>query len=493
MVRYPRAILKILTMFLFDSSSLQAISHYIQNDSDQPFIIHGESGFGKTSIMAKAASEVKGYMQQENRPSVLLRFCGTSAASSNIRQLLESLCHQLAFVTEQSQHQIPTDFRLIKAHFQDLLIKSDFPGLVVIFLDALNQLSKADSAHKLDWLPSKIAPNVKIIVSTITEEDGILKRLKNKIKKTQYSMEITQMTSKLCEDILKKNLSSRGRIITFVQSGLVRDVFTKCSNPLFMKLTYEEALSWKSYTMIPEGALATSVTTCIHKLFDRLEEKHGQVMVARSLGYITASKEGISESEMEDVMSIDDVLLNAVFVWWEPPIRRIPPMLFPRVHNDISGYLTEREVDETTVMYWYHQQFIIAAKERYLSNPDTMRDIHSNLSDFFLGKWSRLRQKSFKYEQFLATRLRLKNRKSAAIRYVPEQPLKYGHGFNFRKLNQLPFHLANAGRNDDLFEEVYFNYKWLDIKLRACTVQKVIQVKTILNTLITTQPNIMKS
>ena len=158
------------------------------------------------------------------------------------------------------------------------------------------------------------------------------------------------MSPGLCADILNKNLTNRGRIINFVQWRLVRDVFTKCSNPLFMKLTYEEALSWKSYTMIPEDALATSVTTCIHKLFDRLEEKHGSVMVARALGYITASKEGISESEMEDVMSIDDVLLNSVFVWWEPPIRRMPPMLFPRVRNDISGYLTEREVDETTVV-----------------------------------------------------------------------------------------------------------------------------------------------
>lgn len=47
--------------------------------------------------------------------------------------------------------------------------------------------------------------------------------------------------------------------------------------------------------------------------------------------------------------------------------------------------------------------------------------------------------------------------------------------FNYRKLNQLPFHLAKAERIEDLKDEVYFNFNWIETKLKACAVQRVIQ------------------
>ena len=40
-------------------ASLRAIKDYIQSDSNQMFVVYGESGCGKTSIMAKAAGQVR--------------------------------------------------------------------------------------------------------------------------------------------------------------------------------------------------------------------------------------------------------------------------------------------------------------------------------------------------------------------------------------------------------------------------------------------------
>ena len=44
----------------------------------------------------------------------------------------------------------------------------------------------------------------------------------------------------------------------------------------------------------------------INKLFDRVEKYHGEVFTRHALSYLTASKSGLSDVEMEDVLSLDD-------------------------------------------------------------------------------------------------------------------------------------------------------------------------------------------
>ena len=51
------------------------------------------------------------------------------------------------------------------------------------------------------------------------------------------------------------------------------------------------------------------------------------------------AKNGLSESELEDILSCDDDVLNDVYMYWTPPIRRLPPLLLVRLRTDLSSYL----------------------------------------------------------------------------------------------------------------------------------------------------------
>ena len=50
------------------------------------------------------------------------------------------------------------------------------------------------------------------------------------------------------------------------------------------------------------------MTDCISLLFQKMEDKHGYMMVAHSLAYVTASNNGITESEIEDIISLGEYL-----------------------------------------------------------------------------------------------------------------------------------------------------------------------------------------
>ena len=69
-------------------------------------VLHGESGCGKTSVMAKVASTVKQWVGDE-KATLVLRFIGTSADSFAIRDLLKSICIQLCKATGHKMDDIP--------------------------------------------------------------------------------------------------------------------------------------------------------------------------------------------------------------------------------------------------------------------------------------------------------------------------------------------------------------------------------------------------
>lgn len=83
--------------------------------------------------------------------------------------------------------------------------------------------------------------------------------------------------------------------------------------------------------------------------------QHGRILVFHALAYITAAKSGLSETELEDLISLDDRVLDDVYQYHLPPVRRIPPLLWTRIRNDLPNYLSEREADGVSVLNWYHR------------------------------------------------------------------------------------------------------------------------------------------
>ena len=150
------------------------------------------------------------------------------------------------------------------------------------------------------------------------------------------------------------------------QREVVVTSFSNCPLPLFLKLSFDQALKWKSYTLESETNLPATIKQAIVHIFESIERLHGEMLVQRSLAYLTAAKNGLSDSEMDDILSLDDDVLNDVYQYWTPPIRRIPPLLWIRVKADLESYIVARGTDGISVNAWYHRQFFKIARQRYL-------------------------------------------------------------------------------------------------------------------------------
>ena len=462
---------------------LLQVRSYLDNAVEEPMMIYGNSGCGKTSVMAKIMEHVASGVWKSGKNCqfvIIARFLGTTPNTSNVHQLLVAVCQQLAHVYNVKFEE-PDKFSELTKEFHKLLACASDSKPLVILLDSIDQLMPVYNAFKLIWLPEKLLKHVKLVISTIDEGYTICKNAKERYGENMTSIQINPLGEKLGLEVIKKWLGKDMRTMTAGQEALTKQALQKCSLPLYARIVYDQIKKWKSYNVPNIGQLETTVRGAINKLYLSLEEKFGVDIVKHCLSYLTTTRYGISEVELEHVLSLDDLLLNKVFKFWNPPIRRIPPLLWTRIRTELHSYIVERSADDTLVLCWYHRQFIEATKERYLKDQEFSRYISSLLVEYFSGVWGKGKEKPFKYTESQVKRFALNTADSKADRKVPAQPFIFrgsGDGdirYNKRKLSELPFHLIKCKDYKELKRTVFFNYSWLYAKLRSTSVMQLIE------------------
>ncbi|XP_038079386.1 NACHT domain- and WD repeat-containing protein 1-like isoform X1 [Patiria miniata] len=441
------------------------IRDFLSLKPGRPLVVHGVSGSGKTSVMAMLAKNACDWLKQE--VVVVLRFLGTSGQSSGIHAVLQSVCRQICYAYNLKQPCSTTlgDYTDLTKLFRKLVatVATQEKPLLLIF-DSIDQLSAANDAHAVNWLPMSVPSHVLIVASMLSlDEHRCQEKMRLLLADDSCYLEMQPVPQETGLEILNSWLEVKRRKLTEEQLIKVSEAFSKCPQPLFLKLLFENVLHWKSYTgMSSERRLPTSVREAITDLFEELEHKHGQIVISHALGYISAAKSGITEAEIEDVLSCDDEVLNDVYQYWDPPaenIVRTPPSLWKRIHYDVTEFLSERQSGGKTVVAWYHRQFIEAADDRYLIKEEIISARHQLLAEMFLGSYSvgkvrpiTLHKRSKVFPE--------------ADRQVAPQPLEFSNGvYNRRKLIELPHHLAEAGMLEELVSHVLCNFNWLLTKL----------------------------
>ncbi|KAH3755207.1 hypothetical protein DPMN_189897 [Dreissena polymorpha] len=272
-------------MFHGREEILKDVASYIQGSENKILALYGQSGCGKTSIIAQITKLAPGLLKNA---VVAVRFLGTSPNSSNLWRLLRSLCEQITICYEKDKHEVPEDFDDLKDHFVKVLSYASSSKPLLILLDSLDQLSREHHAYKLNWLPRKLPPNVRFIVSTYTEASDLIGTLKLMFS-AKHFIEVPVFTPSLSGQVLKAWLKLENRTLTDEQFKIVDSAFDKCSLPLFVKLAYDQVLFWKSYSPLETCQLRYTVQQSIEILFSQLEKKHGVTLVKRALSYVTAS------------------------------------------------------------------------------------------------------------------------------------------------------------------------------------------------------------
>lgn len=363
--------------FIGRLEAILSIDAYLNSASPHPFAVIGASGSGKSALMARmrelAAARIP-------NASVVTRFIGATADSSNIRSLLSGLCRWIERAYGAAEEQLPSDFAALVEKFDSRLALATAETPLIVFLDALDQLSDADQARTLAWLPVELPPHVRLVVSSLPQlEEALTARLPKENRFALAPLSMDEGTR-----LLDGWLTSAGSTLQTAQKNVVLGGFSKNGLPLYLKLAFETCRTWRSYD--PPAPLGDSVPELIDALFERLSAPagHGALLVERSLAYIGSGKNGLTEDELVDVLSRDDEVYGDFLDRSHsvPPERRLPAIVWSRLHFDLAPYLTTRSADGAAVIAFFHRQLSEVVANAYLAK-GRARLRHSALADYF--------------------------------------------------------------------------------------------------------------
>ncbi len=403
--------------FVGRAEPLAAIARYLEGGEARPLAIVGEPGSGKSALMARAIEEA-----QEAHPDAFVasRFIGATPASSDGRAFLDSLCLQVTREYGGDASSIPSDYNDLAVELGKRLELASTERPLIVVLDALDQLSGA--ARGLSWLPAVLPANVRLVVSTLPGE------CEHALLARHPAPEVTTvapMSTAEAETLLSRWLEQTGRDLQPAQREEVLARFGRSDGlPLYLRLAFEEARLWRSTTPAEATVLHEGVPGLIREnLFRRLSgpANHGTVLVAHALGYLAASRFGLSEDELLDVLSADRAVLDdfATRSFQRLPERGLPIVVWSRLYFDLAPYLTERSAEGAVLLAFYHNQLRDAATAEYLAGEHAQRR-NAALADYFRGRSDPAGDRTWT-------------------------------GGSTRGLSELPHHLAEAGDTDELY------------------------------------------
>jgi hypothetical protein len=469
-------------IFVGREEALAAIARYLAGPGSRPLVITGEGGSGKSALLAEALRRA-----QHDQPAaaVIYRFIGATPDSSQGATLLRGLCEEVARRAGPGVKAVPTGYPELVTDFRERLASAGANRPLIVFIDSLDQLPASQGARGLAWLPTPLPEGVRLVVSTRAEDT-----LETLVRRGAQVEELGPMPSADGRALLRRWLMEAHRRLQPAQEQEVLAKFQASnSNPLYLRLAFEQARRWRSED--PPEELTVGVEGIIRdNTFGGLarQDNHGTVLVSHALGYLAASRYGLTEDELLDLLSRDP----EVYEWFlrgarhtpldlrkqareyvgdgesatawldairkdkdlQPELRRfldqvlarldgprLPVILWSRLAFDLRPYLTELGAEEAVLIGFFHRELADVAGDLYLGGGRAAR-YHGKLADYF--------------------------------RPPPGEDGRPGWaGASLHALGELPYHLAQAGEDRwGELEDTLTDFGFLETKVSRVGVQR---------------------
>lgn len=340
------------------------LDQHITND-DAPLVIVGDSGMGKTALLANWALY---YRKQHPTSFVIPHFIGASSYSSDwasmVRRFIGEIQKRLAI---QPLRNIPNNAAALIDCFAQYLAMIASRERMVLIIDALDQLEDHNGAPDLTWLPKKIPSNIRIICSTLPG------RPLKEIQKRDWPLcdleplDLADRRQLIYEYLAPKDLPSPtlNRIAQAQQT----------KNTLYLRALLEELRLYGDHfslnKRIDHYLTASTATDLYQLILERLEEDYNDIhrdLVQNTMALLWTARWGLSESELLDLLkNLDSDDRRVTQIQWSYFYSAIEHLLV--VHSGLVGFF-----------HWHIRQAVV---QRYLPSPQSRIAAHLCLADYF--------------------------------------------------------------------------------------------------------------
>ncbi|XP_033109970.1 uncharacterized protein LOC117111193 [Anneissia japonica] len=345
----------------------KAIDDYGSKDTDEPFVILGRSGSGKSALIANWCTRY-----EEKNPShfIFMHFIGSSAESASHLNLLRRLYEEMKQFFNFPQP-VPSSDRNLVLDLPSWLKQAGNSGKVMLVLDALNQLdtgagTKGDE-QELKWLPKKLPKGVKMVLSTLPG------KAHDAVQTNKWpTFEIFPLQSSEKKQIITEYMTLYAKTLSEEQMEMIIKA-DQTSNPLYLKSLMDEIRMYGSFYQLT-NAIETYLRAddpgkLFVKILERLEtdfesgsyERPG--LVKDTTTAIWCSNKGMTEAEITEYLKVSS-----------------------RIWSPFYLSLEENLINRNGVLNFFHDHLRQAVERKYLGTHDLKQQCYIGLANFFNKK-----------------------------------------------------------------------------------------------------------
>ena len=308
--------------------------NYLSSQTQEfPCVIHGDSGSGKTSTMAAIAVQTATFSP---KPVLVLRFCGTTPQSGSLLTLLRGMIEQISSAYYSQPIHLPESVTDTIDVFVELLQLASEETPLIVIVDSLDQLSLEErGGESVSWIPTELPEHVHIVVSARSDSSGCYGDLRHRDIPEGNYLGVDTITREEAEEIATGSLATANRALQPKQLQKLLDLATdENAEPptvLRLRLLLDMAMKVTSTDDFPD--LASSVRGLIEGTLARIEQAHGERLVATVCGLLGVAPYGLGEETLQDLLAVDDEVLDDVRVSGQLPVRRLPQVRTQHIYS----------------------------------------------------------------------------------------------------------------------------------------------------------------
>ncbi|XP_070557605.1 NACHT and WD repeat domain-containing protein 2-like isoform X2 [Ptychodera flava] len=349
-------------------------------DKNKPIIIYSRPGCGLTTFMANLVKQMR---SSTSSAVVVVRYLATSPHSETSLGILRSLSLQISRVYGSNiAENLTYDLYTLCNVFQSCLKLAQRGKPLWIFLDSLHKLDTISLDNIMLWLqhgfPNR---NIRLVISAV-RSPKLQYLLKFFIPERNF-LEMPPLRVEEIKSIFHTWLRDTGRSLTSEQESKVNEVLEKRQEPLFLRCLFHECCRWTFF-----DDLKTLPCEDVTSLLTRAIDMHaGNIVASRALSYLSASKYGLSDNEVVDLLLSDDTLKKQPR---EKNDIRWPTGLWVELRNALDPYIHDTSLGDGTITWqWSHDIFREKARERFLDSEEAYIAIYTHLARYFDGTLGR--------------------------------------------------------------------------------------------------------
>ena len=346
------------------------LRHHAESTGGNGYLcLTGAAGSGKSALLGKFCQDYRAAHPQD---LVIPHFVGASPGSTDVRRTLRRLCHELVTGAGLTA-EIPEDPEKLRVAFADILQQASAQKRVVILLDAINQFDPTTQLGGWSWLPEELPATARIILSTLSGPalDSLRQR-----RQPPRPVELQPLDAQDREAIIREFLHRYRKTMTDGQR-LALLAKADAGTPLYLLVALEELRTLGTYEEITGriAQLPPDTRSLFIWILKRLEDddgfrdasgqKIGRHLVSRFVSLLGASRHGLSQQELVELLSPGDPQGN---------VAALAQLLRP--------YLMQRG----ELLDFYHGQFREAVATAYLPSESQRLAAHDQLATYFRRK-----------------------------------------------------------------------------------------------------------